>query len=182
VRHCQSPPQFWVAKKSQIYPGIPQPQHHLTFSFSVASNESCEDVVFRLLRSLLLRYENWWARLQLKLYWRFFRTGLHNAKGGSQMIGTTLNELSNGNMFCILSLNGKGTNLGEEHPIIVANISGVPSIRQHLHIHRASRMKPGALFSSSNVLSLHLNALFQSPHPFVKNLDESKFSKQSRIS
>jgi hypothetical protein len=28
----------------------------------------------------LLRYENWWARSHLKLYWTVFTTGLHGVK------------------------------------------------------------------------------------------------------
>jgi hypothetical protein len=47
-------------------------------------------LVFRLVRSLLLRHGNWWARSHLKLYWTFFTTEFHGAKVWWQVMGTTL--------------------------------------------------------------------------------------------
>jgi hypothetical protein len=37
--------------------------------------DNYEALVFRLVRSFLLRHENWRARSQLKLYWTFFMIG-----------------------------------------------------------------------------------------------------------
>jgi hypothetical protein len=49
-------------------------------SFSATEKTSRGTLVFRLVRSILLRYENWWGRSHLKLYWTFFTTGLQGAK------------------------------------------------------------------------------------------------------
>jgi hypothetical protein len=48
------------------------------------------------MRSFLLRCENRWARSQVKPYWTFFTTGSHDANVWSEVMGTTLNQLSNG--------------------------------------------------------------------------------------
>jgi hypothetical protein len=58
-----------------------------------------EALVFRLVRSFLLRYKNWRARPHLKLYWTFFTTGFHGAKVGWQLMGTILNKRSNGGIY-----------------------------------------------------------------------------------
>jgi hypothetical protein len=68
------------------------------FSFLVTENVSRTALVFRLLRNLLLRLEKRSARSHPKLYWTFLTTGLHGAKVGSQMTGTTLNKLSSGDI------------------------------------------------------------------------------------